>query len=94
MYTGILHGPTPWVAISSNSPTNAIEEIRANLANLTNLAEDEESPRPFLNSTVEEAYEFFKNHLRPADDAPRGSWQTFSYFTFLAVDADCIKSEP
>lgn len=88
MRSGIVHDVTPWVAISSKSSTNAIQEIKAN------LAAEKESPQPFLNSTVEEAYEFFKNHLRPADDDPRGSWHTFSYFTFLAVDADCIKSEP
>ena len=49
---------------------------------------------PFLNSTVEEVYEFFKNHLRPKDDDPQGCFHTFSYFSFLAVDADCVKSKP
>ena len=88
MYSGIVHGITAWVAISSNSPTNVIEDLKAH-----NNAEGA-LPKPFLNSTVEEVYEFFKNHLRPADDDPRGFNHTFSYFTFLAVDADCVKSEP
>ena len=88
MTDAILYNYTRWVAISSNSPTNAIQDIKAN------VAAEEEPPMPFLNSTVEEVYEFFKNHLRPADDDPNGYRHTFSYFTFLVVDADCIKSEP
>ncbi len=85
---GIVHDVTAWVAISSNSPTNVIQDIKAH------TAAKEDLPMPFLNSTVEEVYEFFKNHLRPADDDRRGFDHTFSYFTFLVVDADCIKSEP
>jgi len=88
MLGGIVHDVTLWVPISSNSPTNVIQDIKAN------TAAEEDPPMPFLNTTVEEVYEFFKNHLRPADDDPRGFDHTFSYFTFLVVDADCIKSGP
>lgn len=88
MHSSIVHYVSPWVAISSNSPTNVIQDIQAH------TAAKEDTPMPFLNSTVEEVYEFFKNHLRPVDDDPRGIYHTFSYFTFLVVDADCIKSEP
>ncbi len=88
MHGGIVHDVTPWVAISSNSPTNVIQDMKAN------TAAEEDAPMPFLNSTVEEVYEFFKNHLRPVDDDPLGFCHTFSYFTFLVVDSDCIKSEP
>lgn len=82
------HNATSWVAISSNSHTNVIQDIEAN------LAAEENIPMPFLNSTLEEVYEFFKNHLRPADDDPHGWRHIFTYFTFLVVDADCVKSEP
>lgn len=88
MGDAIVHDVTPWVVISSNSPTNLVQEIKAN------IAAEEDPPMPFFNSTVEEVYEFFKNHLRPADDDPRGHLHTFSYFTFLVVDADCTNSEP
>ena len=88
MYTAAVHGDTFYIAISSNSPTNVIEDLKKNTES------EEDPPMPFLNSTVEEVYEFFKNHLRPRDDDPRGYHHTFSYFTFLAIDEDCIKSEP
>ena len=78
---------TIWVDINSNSSTNLIQEIKANAATAV-------SPTPFSDSTVNQVYDFFKAHLRPADDDPRGIYHTFTYFTFLVVDAECLESDP
>ena len=63
--------------ITSNSPTNVIQEIKANTGAALDIL-----PMPFSDSTVDQVYDFFKNHLRPADDDPRGSFHTSTYFTF------------
>ena len=78
---------TGWIVMSSDSTTNLVEEIKANIAS-------ERSPNPFRNSSIEEVYDFFKNHVRPADDDPLGYVHTFTYFTFLVIDAECVKAEP
>lgn len=82
---------TSWIAISSDSPTTLLRDIKANIAA---AATGEKLPTPFLTSTVEEVYEFFKNHVRPADDDPQGKHHSFTYFTFLVIDDECVESEP
>ena len=78
---------TRWIEISTNSATDIVETLQAN------TAAGREPQYPWLNHTVEDVYEYFKRHLRPADDH-HGSEHPFSYFTFLVVDEECVKSEP
>ncbi|MCJ1389847.1 hypothetical protein MMC18_002704 [Xylographa bjoerkii] len=77
---------TPWINISSDHPNRALEEIRADVTS------EESSPIPFLGSTIEQVYDFFKNHLRPAGEST--AVEHFTYFTFIVIDADCIRSKP
>lgn len=80
-----------WIEITSNSLTNVIDEIAAKV--LVALPAGS-IYTPFAGSTVDQVYDFFKNHLRPADDDPHGYFQAFTYFTFLVIDAECLESDP
>lgn len=53
---------------------------------------DPPQSQPFNDHTVDQAYDFFKVILRPADDSNKLA--SYSTFTFLAVDAACIQSQP
>ncbi|KAL9628238.1 MAG: hypothetical protein Q9164_007351, partial [Protoblastenia rupestris] len=77
---------TPWLEISSKSPTRVIEEIKANISS------DQPSPTPFIGCTIDQIYAFFKAHLRPADDST--TLEHFTTFTFLVVDEECVQSTP
>ena len=77
---------SPWMKITSDSPSRALEEIKANLGTKG------PSSAPFLVSTVDLVYNFFKSHLRPVDD--NTGRMPFTYFTFIVIDADCVKSDP
>ncbi len=77
---------TPWVKIISNSPSRALEEIQASLGTKG------PSSVPFLVNTVDQVYDFFKSHLRPADDST--ARKPFTYFTFIVIDAECVESDP
>ena len=50
------------------------------------------SHTPFLGCTVDEVYDYFKTHLRPADDSTGGEFCTA--FAFLVVDEACVKARP
>ncbi|MCJ1284906.1 hypothetical protein MMC26_004243 [Xylographa opegraphella] len=51
-----------------------------------------DKPPPFLNATVDDVYAFYKAHLRSIrDDIER---DVFTSFTFLVVDAACLRSSP
>ncbi|KAL6722376.1 hypothetical protein ACLMJK_001483 [Lecanora helva] len=82
---------SPLMYVTTNATTDVIQIIEANLAA---CPPGGKLRKPFLNSTVEQVYEYFKNHLRPADDDPHAWVHTFTYFTFVVIDADCVKSEP
>ncbi|KAL8947808.1 MAG: hypothetical protein Q9222_005947 [Ikaeria aurantiellina] len=63
----------------------------------TNVLQDAKSieaptSTEFAGSTIEDAYDYFKAHLRPADDAITG--MPFSSFCFLVVDEACLASQP
>lgn len=46
----------------------------------------------FADCTIDEVYDFYKRHLRPADD--REAHPHFSAFTFAVVDEECLRAEP
>lgn len=46
----------------------------------------------FVNHTIDQVYDFYKRHLRPADHSP--DFPHFSAFTFAVVDEECLRSEP
>lgn len=68
--------------ISSNSPDRdtIIKESEAKLA------------YPFLGSSREDVYEFFRKNIRPADDSTKV--EPFTYFSFMVIDSDCANSTP
>lgn len=76
---------SPCIEITSNDPNNALAEIKANLGR--------SRPTPFLGCTVDQVYEFYKKHLRPAEDYS-GPGMHFASFTFLVVDEECVRSKP
>lgn len=47
-------------------------------------------PTPFLDSTIPQVYAFFKKYLRRPDDKDYGL-HSFTHFTFLAVDVECVQ---
>jgi len=49
-------------------------------------------PEPFIGNTIDEIYEFFTHNLRPNVDSTAP--ENMTYFTFVAVDAQCITSSP
>lgn len=53
---------------------------------------DEPPSCEFRNHTIDQIYDYYKRHLRPADDA-EGS-RHFSAFTFAAIDEACLRSDP
>ena len=72
--------------ITSSSSTSPLSEIKHNLTT-------HQRPHPFLNQTPDDAYTWFKSHLRPDIDYV-GPGMQFTSFTFLAVGAACRSSSP
>ena len=56
------------------------------------MSEDTPPEEDFFNYTIEQVYDFYKSHLKAADDSIGP--QQFSAFTFVVVDQACLKSEP
>jgi hypothetical protein len=50
-------------------------------------------PHPFLGQTIDQVYEFYKEHMRPPQDEQVGNPQ-FTSFTFLVIDDECVKAQP
>ncbi|KAL8929869.1 MAG: hypothetical protein Q9208_001013 [Pyrenodesmia sp. 3 TL-2023] len=82
---GLSKDIVPWLAINSSIPplSEALSKLK------TQLREINPEPYPFLNSTVPQVYAFFKSHIRQPEDAIRG--HSLAHFTFLAVDAQCVR---
>ena len=72
--------------ITSNNPSNTLEEIKANLAQGAR-------PTPFRGCTIDQVYAFYKAHLCP-DENYAGPGMHFTSFTFLAVDDACLRADP
>jgi hypothetical protein len=68
--------------ITSNNPDRVLEDIENSMGS--------RGPFPFLDCTIGQVYDFFKNHLRAADDSV--GHEHFSYYTFIAIDEDCLQS--
>ena len=75
-----------WVEVTSNNGETVIEEIK------TDDDDDGPSNMPFLNCTVEEIYEFYKENLRPKDDST--AHDPINAFTFIVVDEACFRADP
>lgn len=52
----------------------------------------EEGPRNFTNSTADSVYDFYNKYIRSADGST--SKVSFTNFTFLIIDGECVKSDP
>ncbi|KAI4144557.1 MAG: hypothetical protein L6R39_004129 [Caloplaca ligustica] len=75
---------------ASPSYSQVVSEIKRHL----NKDDCVHFPKPFLGQTVRQVYSFFKNHLRRPEDKVYDP-APFTHFTFLAVDAECVRpSEP
>lgn len=61
-----------------------LEGLKANPGSL--------GPYPFLNCTVDEVYDIYKTHIRPADDTT--GHQIITSFTFIVIDEECVQSNP
>jgi hypothetical protein len=53
---------------------------------------DEPPNYDFVNQTIDQVYDFYKRHLRPADHS--SNMPHFSAFTFAVVDEACLRSDP
>lgn len=77
----------PCLIISSKDPDKAFEYSADVLSR-----ENQASPEAFIGNTVDDVYDFFTRHLRP--DTESTAPEQLTYFTFLAVDAECIQASP
>lgn len=76
----------------SSKDNISFEAIRQKQSEALTTRMDEPPNYEFLNQTVSQVYDFYKSHLRPADnstDRPH-----FTAFTFAVVDEECLRSEP
>ena len=73
-----------WIEITSNNLHDVLKNLRADPGN--------SGPYPFLNRTVDEVYDIYKTHIRPADDS--SGRQFITNYTFIVIDQECMQSNP
>ena len=77
---------TPILEITSDHPSLALKESEFyGNSNGPN-------PTPFLGCSVNQVYDFFKASLRPAGESKVN--ESCTYFSFIAIDEECLRSEP
>ncbi|MCJ1390831.1 hypothetical protein MMC18_003692 [Xylographa bjoerkii] len=79
---------TRWQEITTTDPARIFAKLRGTLG----PPDEDYRPSPFLNASVDDIYAFYKERLRPIDDNTERD--VFTSFTFLAVDAACLRSSP